>query len=253
MSNRTVLSGAFVAFIISFAPFAVQVSLAAACNVGPYKGECRPNGCEADEMASTPAKLSPKNYQDVSNCNGECCIKKGDSLCALVAGEEGAPVGTWGCSPQCTGTPLTQVAGGFGETCAGSNVCCSVVQSPVKEAATGTKPGGGAKGSPITLQNPLGSGTTFFTIIQRVISAFLGLVGALALGVFIYAGVLWMTAGSSDRVQKAKDALKYAVIGLFMIAFAYTISAYFFDVLAGAAKPKEEKKPEIATPPDPNK
>ena len=47
-----------------------------------------------------------------------------------------------------------------------------------------------------------------------------------------------MTAGSSDRVQKAKDALKYAVIGLFMIAFAYSISAFFFSTLAGGGGQK---------------
>ena len=74
-------------------------------------------------------------------------------------------------------------------------------------------------------------------------------VGALALGVFVYAGVLWMTAGSSDRVQKAKDALKYAVIGLFMIAFAYSISAFFFSTLAGGGAAKKAVVPEFAAPP----
>ncbi len=223
---------------------------AAACNYGPFNGECR-DACQADEMDVAPPNAS-KNYQ-FSTCSGICCIKKGDALCNLVAKEEKVETkqgATWACSPQCTGTPLTTMAGGYGETCAGANICCSVgtdAKDAKKPAPTG-KP----TGSPITLVNKLGAGATIFTVMQRVISMFLGVVGALALGVFVYAGVLWMTAGSSDRVQKAKDALKYAVIGLFMIAFAYSISAFFFSTLAGGGAPKKAAVPEFAAPPEIN-
>lgn len=77
--------------------------------------------------------------------------------------------------------------------------------------------------------------------------------GALALLAFVWAGVTWMTAGSSDRVQKAKDTMKYAVIGLAMIAFAYAITSFFVDTLLGSIKPStEEQAPEAAVPPPPN-
>ncbi|MBU1034356.1 pilin, partial [Patescibacteria group bacterium] len=72
---------------------------------------------------------------------------------------------------------------------ADGKVCCYLL--PEVQAAAGA-------GSPTELTNPLGANATFYTVIQRVISAFLGMVGALALAVFVYAGVMWMTAGSSD-------------------------------------------------------
>lgn len=115
------------------------------------------------------------------------------------------------------------------------NTCCATIKAgqknPSIKSASTTK---GSSGSPTTITNPLGAGTTIFTIINRVVTAFLGMVGALALGVFIYAGVLWMTAGSSDRVQKAKDAMKYAVIGLAMIAFSYAITTFFLTAFTKA-------------------
>lgn len=95
-------------------------------------------------------------------------------------------------------------------------------------------------GSSVALTNPLGEGTTLVTIISRLIKAFLGLVGALALGVFVYAGIFWMTAGSSDRVTKAKDTMKYAIIGLAMITFSYTISSFLLKAFLSA---KSETKP----------
>jgi hypothetical protein len=107
--------------------------------------------------------------------------------------------------------------------------CC------VKPDAAGTTAAPKAtKGSPTTLTNELGEGATLFTVINRVIKAFLGMVGALALAVFVYAGVLWMTAGSSDRVKDARSAMKNAVIGLALIGFSYVITTFFINALTGA-------------------
>ena len=83
-------------------------------------------------------------------------------------------------------------------------------------------------------------GATAIDVIRNVISLFLGMVGALALGVFVYAGVTWMTAGSSDRIQKAKDAMKYAVIGLALIAFAFAITTFFIDTLTGKVQQQSQ-------------
>lgn len=121
-----------------------------------------------------------------------------------------------------------------------------------------TTPSAQTSNGPKTLEelDPL-SGATFYTIIQRVISLFLGMVGALALGVFVYAGITWMTAGSSDRVQKAKDAMKYAVIGLAMIGFSYAVTTFFIDALtgriAGQVQQAQQQQPSnFATPPPVN-
>ncbi|MEO5927708.1 MAG: pilin [Patescibacteria group bacterium] len=81
------------------------------------------------------------------------------------------------------------------------------------------------------LIDPL-NGATIFQVIRRLLSVFLGMVGALAFAVFVFAGVTWMTAGSSDRVKVAKDAMKYAVIGLVLIGFSFAITNFIVDALA---------------------
>lgn len=98
---------------------------------------------------------------------------------------------------------------------------------PAAAATTGT-------GSTTKLENPLGADATLYTIVSRVISTFLGLVGALALLVFVWAGITWMTAASSDRVQKAKEMMKTAVIGIALIAFSYAIASKFIQLFAGS-------------------
>ncbi|MFA5936223.1 MAG: pilin [Patescibacteria group bacterium] len=119
---------------------------------------------------------------------------------------------------------------GAEDDCTGTAVCC--VQG-VAAPAAGTI---GAEGKPSpgaapALIDPLGAGTTLYTIINRIIRAFLGMVGALAFAVFVYSGIVWMTAGSSERVQHAKDAMKYAVIGLLMIGFSFAITNFIIDAL----------------------
>ncbi len=93
-----------------------------------------------------------------------------------------------------------------------------------------------AQGSGTTLQ---GSGTTLMDpmhgigivgAISRIIKVFLGLVGAFALIVFVYAGVMYMTAGSSERVKTATNAMKYGALGLVIIMFAYVVSSFFLTV-----------------------
>ena len=121
--------------------------------------------------------------------NEYCCVKKGNSLCGKLGLEVGSHIKDekFVCSPTCTTRALTDV-GGWAEPCDGSNICCRMDQaaSPTKTAAPTGKP----TGSPITLTNKLGAGTTIFIVMQRVITMFLDAVGALALGVFVYAGVL---------------------------------------------------------------
>ena len=59
-------------------------------------------------------------------------------------------------------------------------------------------------------------------IIGSIISYILGLVGVIALVMFIYGGILWMTAaGSQERITKAKQTLIWASLGLIAIFAAY--------------------------------
>jgi len=64
-------------------------------------------------------------------------------------------------------------------------------------------------------------------IAVAVVNALLALVGMVFFIYFIYGGFKWMTAaGSPEKVEKAKKLLINAVIGLALIALAYSI-AYF--------------------------
>ncbi len=81
---------------------------------------------------------------------------------------------------------------------------------------------------PTTLDNPLGEGNTDINVlIGTIINAIMGIVGSLALAMFIYGGFTWMTAaGASEKVQKGKDIIIWATIGLIVIFSSYAL-VYF--------------------------
>ena len=94
---------------------------------------------------------------------------------------------------------------------------------------TGSTPGGSA---PITLANPFGATLTPQTLIGKIISAALGIVGSLALLMFIYGGFTWMTsAGSPDKVTKGKGIMVWAAIGLAVIFSSYALVKFVIDGL----------------------
>jgi len=87
----------------------------------------------------------------------------------------------------------------------------------------------GTDGAPekVELENPLGGGTGITSVprlIGNIIKTILTIVGALALGMFVYGGFTWMTSGgSSEKIQKGKNILIWAVIGLVIIFTSYTL------------------------------
>ncbi|HVM90992.1 MAG TPA: pilin [Verrucomicrobiae bacterium] len=90
-----------------------------------------------------------------------------------------------------------------------------------------------ANAPPIQLYNPLGPNTDIPAFIGRGIRGVLGLIGAVALLMFIYGGALWMTAGGdSKRVEGAKSIIKNSVIGLVLIFFSYSLIGVFFSFFA---------------------
>jgi len=73
---------------------------------------------------------------------------------------------------------------------------------------------------------------TLARIIGVVIQAFLSLLGIIFVVLMIYAGYNWMMAqGEEDKVVKAKDTLKRAVIGLVITIGAYAISTWVIYML----------------------
>ncbi|OGF19470.1 hypothetical protein A3I35_02880 [Candidatus Falkowbacteria bacterium RIFCSPLOWO2_02_FULL_45_15] len=84
-------------------------------------------------------------------------------------------------------------------------------------------------GGPVSLTNPLTNTTGDVPggipgLIGRVINGVLGVVGSLALIMFIYGGLLWMTSGGNDeKVKQGKDVLIWATLGLFIIFASYAL------------------------------
>ena len=72
-------------------------------------------------------------------------------------------------------------------------------------------------------------------IIARIIRIFLGLLGAVALVMIIYAGFLYMTSGGDPaKITKAKQIMINTIIGLTIIASAFAIVSYIIGALEEA-------------------
>ena len=85
--------------------------------------------------------------------------------------------------------------------------------------------------SDTSIPNPLGNGEGMDdprVVIGMGIKALLSLLGSVALAVFIYGGFLWLTAGGNEqRIQKGKDVLIWATLGLMVVFAAYAIVGFF--------------------------
>jgi hypothetical protein len=74
--------------------------------------------------------------------------------------------------------------------------------------------------------------------IARIIRAFFGLLGIIAVALMMYAGYLWMTAaGDASKIEDAKKIITRAVIGLFIILTAYGIVAFILRAILGEDQP----------------
>ena len=72
-------------------------------------------------------------------------------------------------------------------------------------------------------------------LAAKIISTFLGIVGIIALIMFVYGGLLWMTAaGNAQRVDKGKDLFIWSIIGLVVIFSSYAIASFIIDNLTKA-------------------
>jgi len=126
------------------------------------------------------------------------------------------------------------------DTCSNCDSACkSVDPSYTNCGCTSTGSGGGGNsGAPVTLDDPLGLGADAQgsqKLIGRVIGAALGIVGSLALAMFIFGGFLWMTAmGNADKVKKGRDTMIWAALGLVIIFTAYALITFVLTNVLGA-------------------
>ena len=135
------------------------------------------------------------------------------------------------CSNGATGTGNDQNS--CNQNCAGLGTGVTGTFTP-DAASTGATPAAGS------LTNPLSSVCSAKTtgqqciqlIIGNVIKAALGVVGSIALLMMTWGGYRWLTAmGNSERVEKGKDTLIWAALGLVVIFGAYAVTSYIITKL----------------------
>jgi TRAP-type C4-dicarboxylate transport system permease small subunit len=81
------------------------------------------------------------------------------------------------------------------------------------------------------LPKPLGQ-ISLAQLTGRVIRAAMGISGAVALIMFIWGGVQWMSSqGNAEKTKKAQNTLLWSVIGLIAIFGAYTLLNFVLGVL----------------------
>jgi hypothetical protein len=77
--------------------------------------------------------------------------------------------------------------------------------------------------------------------VTNIVNVVLGLLGLIAVIIILIGGFKWMTAqGAEDKVEKAKDTIKYGLIGLAIILLAYLIVRIVIGSVVGFAdKPSD--------------
>jgi hypothetical protein len=133
------------------------------------------------------------------------------------------------------------------ESCNSSTECSACGQNATIQCkdGTGTSSGntsGSSSGTVKSLDNPMAGvcgekvgAQCVQLIIGNVIKAALGIVGSLALLVIMWGGFLWLTSmGNSEKVEKGKNAIVWATIGLALIFGAYALTSFIINQLLNA-------------------
>ncbi|MFA6994811.1 MAG: hypothetical protein WC249_00130 [Patescibacteria group bacterium] len=80
-------------------------------------------------------------------------------------------------------------------------------------------------------------GNNITAISSTVISVILSLLGTIFIALIVYGGIVWMLAeGNEQRVEKAGNIIRRAIIGLIIVIAAYAISYTLLHTLAGQLK-----------------
>lgn len=73
------------------------------------------------------------------------------------------------------------------------------------------------------------------TLIGNVIGTALSMIAVIFFLLMVYGGFLWMTAhGDSSQVDKAKDTIIAAVIGIIVVLASYAITNFVFNATGGS-------------------
>lgn len=81
----------------------------------------------------------------------------------------------------------------------------------------------------VSLQNPLQTDNPL-VIVGYIIRTMLGVLGAAALLMFVYGGLIWMfSGGNEEKVKKGKQIFLWAVLGMAIILSSYSLLSFIFS------------------------
>jgi len=96
--------------------------------------------------------------------------------------------------------------------------------------------GSDGSGGTVKLTNPLAgtqSNEGIPLLLGKIINSVLGVIGSLALVMFIYGGATWMlSGGNQERVTKGKQILIWATLGIIIIFSAYALVKFALTTIA---------------------
>lgn len=106
-------------------------------------------------------------------------------------------------------------------------------------ASTEDQPKNTTSNTTIKLTNPL-TGTQnsdgIPVLLGKIISYAMGIIGSLALVMFIYGGAMWMlSAGNQEQVTKGKNTVMWAALGIALIFTAYALVRFVIIAISGQA------------------
>lgn len=105
------------------------------------------------------------------------------------------------------------------------------------------------------LPTKVAGASTVPQLVGNIVAVGLSLLGIVFFGLFLYSGILWMTAlGNGEKVNAAKETLQAAIIGLIIVVGAYAISRFLFDNLVNttttsSSSPDSSQSSVANTPP----
>lgn len=86
----------------------------------------------------------------------------------------------------------------------------------------------------LCLTNPLGATVNSpQLLIGKIITAIMGIVGSIALLMFVYGGLTWMTSsGNQEKVKKGRDIILWSSVGLVVVFMAYALTKFVITTIA---------------------
>lgn len=172
---------------------------------------CAPAGSDGQRTCVFECQVSPPDACTVGDAGNSACGSRSAQICRPPAGSTGA-------------APTIAVSTTVQPRCLDPHQSNSAATNGSDTNSNGDSSGSSSSAGSFPLTNPIRGANTIPAIIGKAVRAVMGLVGAIALLMFVLGGVRWiLAAGDSKQTQAASDMLKNATIGLLIIFLSYTV------------------------------